>query len=100
VITVFNAKTGKVVKNVEGIGAADMVAYNPKVGQYYSASRQMKDGPVLGVIDAKAHTLTQSIKLTGGNPHSVAVAHVNSNVFVPIGASNNGCGCIAVYAPQ
>ena len=100
VITVINAKTGAVVKNIEGIGAADMVAYNPKVGQYYTASRAMKGGPVLGVIDAKTNTLVQSIKLTGGNPHSVAVSQANNHVFVPIGASKGGCGCIAVYAPQ
>ncbi|MBI1776375.1 MAG: cytochrome C nitrite reductase [Proteobacteria bacterium] len=100
VIVVINANTGAVVKSIPGIGAADMVAYNPKAGQYYTASRAMKGGPVLGVIDAKSNTLVQSIKLGGGNPHSVAVSQAGNRVLVPMGTSKGGCGCIAVFAPQ
>src|SRR5207248_2315380 len=63
VITVMSAKTGKPVKNVADIGGADMVAYNPHTGQYYTGSRNMPGGPVLGVIDAKSNALVQKVTL-------------------------------------
>ncbi|HEV3178308.1 MAG TPA: hypothetical protein VGZ72_20100 [Stellaceae bacterium] len=100
IITVMNYKTGKVVKEVPDIGAADMVAYNPKTGQYYTGSRGMPGGPVLGVIDAKANALVDKVSIKGGNPHSVDVDHTNSHVFVPAGSANGGCGCVMVFAPQ
>jgi DNA-binding beta-propeller fold protein YncE len=100
VITIMNYKTGKVVKNVPEIGAADMVSYNPKAGQYYTGSRNMPGGPVLGVIDAKTNTLVDKIPIKGGNPHSVDVDHSNGHVFVPAGSANGGCGCVMVFAPQ
>ena len=100
IITIMNYKTGKVVKNVPDIGAADMVSYNPKTGEYYTASRNMPGGPVLGVIDAKTNTLVDKIAIKGGNPHSVDANHSNGHVFVPAGSANGGCGCIMVFAPQ
>jgi DNA-binding beta-propeller fold protein YncE len=99
IITVMNAKTGKVVKEVANIGAADMVAYNPKTGQYYTGSRGMPEGPVLGIIDAKTNTLVDKVALKGGNPHSVDVNHANGHVYVPAGSANGGCGCVMVFAP-
>ncbi|MFJ2367629.1 YncE family protein [Pseudomonas sp. NPDC087697] len=91
---------GSVVKVIPGLGAADMVTYNPKLKQYYTASRGMPDGPELGVIDAKSNTLVQRIKLPGGNPHSVAVSEKNNHVFLPLNAKDGGCnGCVAVFAP-
>lgn len=102
IITIFNAKTGKVVKNVADIGGADMVAYNPKTGQYYTGSRNMPGGPVLGVIDAKTNTLVQKIALKGGNTKSVAVNYANNHVFVPQSSTSRGggCGCVLVFAPE
>ena len=100
IITIMNYKTGKVVANVADIGGADMVTYNKKNDQYYIAARALKGGPVLGVIDAKTNKLVQKIAIAGGNPHSVASSETNGHVFVPVGAQNNGCGCIQVYAPQ
>jgi len=100
VIVIMNAKTGKVVKRVPDIGAADMVAYNPKLGQYYTASRAMPGGPVLGVIDAKGGTLVQKIPVKGGNPHSVAVSNANNHIFGPAGSAGGGCGCVLIYAPE
>jgi len=91
---------GSVVKVIPGLGSADMVTYNPKLKQYYTASRGMPDGPELGVIDAKSNTLVQRIKLPGGNPHSVAVSEKNNHVFLPLSAKDGGCnGCVAVFAP-
>src|SRR5260221_9698635 len=100
IITVMSAKTGKVVKNVADIGGADMVAYNPKAGQYYTGSRNQPGGPVLGVIDAKTNALVQKIALQSGNPHSVAVNHANNHVFVPQSSKGGGCGCVLVFAPE
>jgi len=98
IITVLNPKTGKVVKNIPDIGGADMVAYDAKHGKYYTGSRDMPDGPVLGVIDAKTNTLLQKIPLKVGNPHSVAANEANGHVFVPQGGSKQGgCGCILVF---
>lgn len=95
VTTIMNAKTGSVVAVVEGVGAADMVDYNAKNGQYYTASRNNPGGPVLGVIDAKTNKLLQSIKLpVGGNPHSVASSEATGKVYVPVGD-----GTIHVFAP-
>jgi DNA-binding beta-propeller fold protein YncE len=91
---------GDIVKVIPGIGAADMVAYNPKLERYYTASRDMPEGPELGVIDARTNTLVQRIAMGGGNPHSVAVSEANNHVFVPLAAKGGGCdGCIAVFAP-
>jgi len=100
IITVMNAKTGKVVKNVADIGGADMVAFNPKADQYYTGSRNMPGGPVLGVIDAKTNALVQKIALNSGNPHSVAVNYANNHVFVPQSSKGGGCGCVLVFAPE
>ena len=100
IITIMNARTGKVVKNVADIGGADMVAFNPKADQYYTGSRNMPGGPVLGVIDAKTNALVQKIALNSGNPHSVAVNYANNHVFVPQSSKGGGCGCVLVFAPE
>ncbi len=100
IITIMNAKTGKVVANIPDIGGADMVNYNKRNSQYYIAARALKGGPVLGVIDATTNKLVQKIAITGGNPHSVASSEVTGHVFLPVGAPNGGCGCVQVYAPQ
>jgi hypothetical protein len=98
ILVVMNAKTGKVVANIPEIGGADMVAYSPKNGQYYSGSSNMQPGPVFGVIDAKTNKLVQKIDITGGSPHSVAVNESNGHVYLPVGKPNGGCGCIQIFA--
>ena len=95
VTTIMNAKTGQVVAVVEGVGAADMVDYNARNGQYYTASRNNPGGPVLGVIDATTNKLLQSIKLPGGTPHSVASSEATGKVYVPVGTD----GTIHVFSP-
>ena len=98
---VMNGRTGAVVTEIPGIGGNDMVAYNPKVAQYYTASSHMPNGPLLGVIDANTNTLVQSLSLPGGNPHSVAASQSNNHVFVPLGVKGGRCGCcIAVFVPE
>ena len=98
VTVVINGDTGTEVARVAGIGASDEVAYSAKNGQYYITGRDMPNGPIFGVIDAKTNTLVQSIS-TGGNTHSVAVNESNGHVLVPTPKSAGTCdgGCIAVY---
>ncbi len=97
--TIMNANTGTVVAVIPSIGGADMVNYNARNGQYYTASRGNPGGPALGVIDATTNTLVQTIKITGGAPHSVASSEATGQVFVPVGAVGGGDGTIHVYAP-
>jgi hypothetical protein len=100
-LVVMDGITGAVVKNIPGIGAADMVAYDSGNHYYYSASAGMPDGPQLGVINADSNALIQAIALPGDAPHSVAVSQLNHHVFVPLGAKGGGCGgCIAVFVPK
>lgn len=100
VTMIMNAKTGAVVATVAGIGGEDMVNYNAKNGQYYTASRDNPGGPVLGVIDAKTNALVQKVAITGGNPHSVTSSEITGHVYVPVGAVGGGDGTIHVYAPM
>jgi len=98
---VIDARSGAVVKEIPGIGASDMVAYDQGLGLYYTASRNMPGGPKLGVIDAKANALVQAVELPGGNPHSVAANETSHHVYVPLGVKGGGCGgCIGVFAPE
>ena len=96
---IMNAKSGAVVATVPGIGGADMVNYNARNGQYYTASRDNPGGPALGVIDAKTNSLVQIIPIKGGNPHSVTSSEANGHVYVPVGAVGGGDGTIHVFAP-
>ncbi len=96
---VMNAKSGSVVATVPGIGGSDMVNYNQRNGQYYTASRDNPGGPALGVIDARTNTLVQTIPLKGGTPHSVASSEANGHVYVPVGTVGGGDGTIHVFAP-
>lgn len=96
---VMNAKSGTVVATVPGIGGADMVNYNKRNAQYYTASRDNPGGPALGVIDASTNALVQTIPLKGGTPHSVASSEANGHVYVPVGVVGGGDGAIHVFAP-
>ena len=99
VMTIMNARSGKVVAVVEGIGGADMVDYNHRNGQYYATSRSSPQGPTLAVIDAHTNTLVQTLPLPGGKPHSVASSEISGKVYVPVGAVDGGDGTIHVFAP-
>ena len=99
VTAVMNWKTGAVVAMVPEIGGADMVDYNAKNNQYYTASRLQPGGPVLGVIDAGTNKLVQKIAIHGGYPHSVTSDEASGMVYVPVGVVGGGDGTIHVYAP-
>ena len=99
VTAIMNAKTGAVVAMIEDIGGADMVNYNAKNNQYYTASRTQPGGPVLGVIDAATNKLVQKIAIQGGYPHSVTSDDTSGMVYLPVGTVSGGDGTIHVFAP-
>jgi DNA-binding beta-propeller fold protein YncE len=98
ITVIMNARSGAVVATIKGLGGADMVNFNAKNHQYYTASRDNPGGPVLGVIDAKSNTLVQMIPITGGNPHSVTSSDASGHVYVPVGAVGGGDGTIHIFA--
>ncbi len=95
---IIDVATEKVVKVIHELGGQDEVAYNPTLHQYYTASRDLPTGPVLGVINADTDTFVESIP-TGENAHSVAADSKNNAIFVPLTTPNPACpnGCIGVY---
>lgn len=104
---------GAVVATVP-IGGSDEVWYDPGTVHYFLAARgnlnsSGKVTPILGSIDAVAHTLDPSAA-TSTTAHSVAADRFSHDVFVPIGFvppgspagtdPTNPCpakGCIAVF---
>jgi DNA-binding beta-propeller fold protein YncE len=95
---IIDVATEKVVKVIHELGGQDEVWYNPTLHQYYTASRDLPSGPVLGVINADTNTFVESIA-TGENAHSVAADSKTGAIFVPLTAPNPACpnGCIGVY---
>ena len=95
---IIDVATEKVVKVIHELGGQDEVWYNPTAHQYYTASRDLPSGPVLGVINADTDTFVESIA-TSENAHSVAADSKNNAIFVPLTAGNTACpnGCIGVY---
>jgi hypothetical protein len=107
------ALDGAVVGTVP-LGGSDEVWYDPGTVHYFLAARSNLNAagvvtPVLGSIDAIAHTLDPSVS-TSTTSHSVAADKDSHLVFVPIGFvpstaapgtdATNPCpthGCIAVY---
>ena len=98
ITVIIDVATEKVVKVIHELGGQDEVWYNPTTRQYYTASRDLPSGPVLGVINADTDTFVESIP-TGENAHSVAADAKNNAIFVPLTAPNAACanGCIGVY---
>jgi hypothetical protein len=98
VTIVLDAKTETIIARIAGIGGADEVSYDARKHRYYTASRDQPGGPVLGVIDATANRLIETIP-TGTNAHSVAADAKTGMVWVPLPAPNPACakGCIGLY---
>jgi len=82
---------------VPQVGGEDEVWYNARANQYYTASRDMVGGAVLGVIDAGTDAWVANLP-TSKNAHSVAADPDTNEIFVPL-TSGDGCaaGCIGVY---
>lgn len=101
---VINGTTGAILAEITNVGGVDEVWYNPGDNKYYTASRDMPNGPVMGVIDAATNTWLVNVP-TNTNSHSIAADSSNNHVFVPMQAggvctTQSANGCIAVFAEQ
>jgi hypothetical protein len=101
---IMNGTTGQIITEITNVGGVDEIWYNPGDNRYYTASRDMPNGPVLGVIDAAINTWLVNIP-TNTNSHSVAADPSNNHVFVPMQAggictTQSSNGCIGVFARQ
>ena len=90
--------------NIDQSGGTDEVWYNPGDNRYYTAGRDMPNGPILGVIDAGTRQWLVNVT-TGSNSHSVTVNQFTNQIFVPTQAgplcgTQSANGCIAVYGRQ
>ena len=101
---IMNGTTGEIITEITTVGGVDEIWYNPGDNRYYTASRDMPNGPVLGVIDAGTNTWLVNVP-TNTNSHSVSVDSTNNHVFVPmqsggICGTQSSNGCIGVFAQQ
>ena len=101
---VIDGTSGAIISEITNVGGVDEVWYNSGDNRYYVAARDMPNGPVMGVIDAKTNTWLQNVT-TNSNSHSIAVDSGNNHAFVPLQAggictSQSSNGCIGVFAEQ
>src|SRR6267154_4804310 len=101
---VIDGTSGKILATITNVGGVDEVWYNPGDNRYYLAARDMPNGAVMGVIDAKTNLWLQNVT-TNSNSHSIAVDSTNNHAFVPLQAvtictTQSLNGCVGVYAEQ
>jgi len=101
---IINGSTGQIITEITNVGGVDEIWYNPGDNKYYTASRDMPNGPVMGVIDAATNTWLVNIP-TNTNSHSIAVDPNNNHAFVPMQAggictTQSSNGCVAVMGEQ
>ncbi|HEV8048410.1 MAG TPA: hypothetical protein VGP35_11800 [Terriglobales bacterium] len=101
---VIDGTAGTILATITNVGGVDEVWYNSGDNRYYLAARDMPNGPVMGVIDAKTNLWLENVT-TNSNSHSIAVDSSNNHAFVPLQAggictSQSSNGCIGVYAQQ
>jgi hypothetical protein len=101
---VIDGTSGAILATIDKVGGVDEVWYNSGDNRYYVAARDMPNGPVMGVIDAKTNTWLQNVT-TGSNSHSIAVDSSTNHAFVPLQAgpactTQSSNGCIGVYAQR
>jgi len=85
-------------------GGTDEVWFNPGDNRYYTAGRDMPNGPVMGVVDAGTRTWLVNVP-TGSNSHSIAADQFTNHILVPLQAgprcaTQSANGCVAVYGRQ
>jgi hypothetical protein len=102
---IINGTTGAILATINQVGFVDETWYNSGDNNYYTASRDMPTGPVLGVINAGTRQWLINVP-TNGNAHSVAADPKNNHIFVPLPSGGANCetlaadGCVGVYAAQ
>ena len=89
---------------IDQSGGTDEVWYNPGDNRYYTAGRDMPNGPIMGVVDAGTRRWLVNVP-TGSNSHSITVNQFTNQIFVPTQAGSlcgtqSANGCIAVYGRQ
>ena len=89
---------------IDQSGGTDEVWFNPGDNRYYTAGRDMPNGPVMGVVDAKTRQWLVNVT-TGSNSHSITVNQFTNQIFVPTQAgalcgTQSANGCIAIYGRQ
>lgn len=103
-MVIVDGTTNAIVASIDQTGGVDEVWYNPGDNRYYTAGRDMPNGPVMGVIDAGTRTWLVNVT-TGSNSHSIAANQFTNQIFVPTQAgplcvTQSANGCIAVYGRQ
>ena len=103
-LIILDGMTNKIVTTIDQSGGTDEVWFNPGDNRYYTAGRDMPNGPVMGVIEAATRTWLVNVP-TGSNSHSIAVDQFTNHIFVPLQAgalcgTQSANGCIAVYGRQ
>jgi hypothetical protein len=101
---VIDGTAGTILATITNVGGVDETWYNPGDNRYYLAARDMPNGPVMGVIDAKTNLWLENVP-TNANSHSIAVDSTNNHAFVPMQAggpctTQSSNGCIGVFAEQ
>jgi hypothetical protein len=101
---IFDGMTSQILATIDKTGGTDEVWFNPGDNRYYTAGRDMPNGPVMGVIDAGTRTWLVNVP-TNSNSHSIAADQFNNHVFVPsqsggICGTQSSNGCILVYGRQ
>jgi hypothetical protein len=101
---VIDGTAGTILAEITNVGGVDEIWYNPGDNKYYLAARDMPNGPVMGVIDAKTNLWLTNVT-TNSNSHSIAVDPSTNHAFVPlqpggICGSSSSQGCVGVYAEQ
>jgi hypothetical protein len=101
---IIDGTSGNILATITNVGGVDEVWYNSGDNRYYLAARDMPNGPVMGVIDAKTNEWLVNVT-TGANSHSIAVDPSTNHAFVPLQAGPNcttqsANGCIGVFAQQ
>jgi len=103
-MAIMDGTTNQIITSITQVGGVDEVWYNPGDGRYYTASRDMPNGPVMGVIDAVSRLWLVNVT-TGSNSHSITANQFTNQIFVPMQASSqcttqSANGCVAVYGRQ
>jgi hypothetical protein len=101
---IIDGTAGNILATITNVGGVDEVWYNSGDNRYYLAARDMPNGPVMGVIDAKTRTWLVNVT-TNSNSHSISVDSTNNHAFVPLQAgtictTQSSNGCVGVYAQQ
>ncbi|MGB7602879.1 MAG: hypothetical protein WBM24_21435, partial [Candidatus Sulfotelmatobacter sp.] len=101
---IIDGTSGAILATVTQVGGVDEVWYNPGDNKYYLAARDMPNGPVMGVIDAKTNQWLANVT-TNSNSHSIAVDPNTNHAFVPlqtggICTTQSSNGCVGVYGEQ